>query len=65
MAGHAAIGALAGAATGAVVGLTVMALTPECRSTGSMCGLAIPFVSGGGALVGGAVALVVGLVRNR
>lgn len=37
----------------------------DCRSADSMCGLAIPVMVGGGAISGGVVGLVVGLIRNR
>lgn len=65
VAGHTAIGAGAGAATGALAFLAMYALDDECHSPDSMCGLAIPVMVGGGALSGGAVGLVVGMIRNR
>ncbi|MBW3570729.1 MAG: hypothetical protein KY467_06455 [Gemmatimonadetes bacterium] len=65
VAGHVGVGAAAGAVTGAAASLAVFSLWSECRSTGSMCGLAFPFLIGGGAVAGGTVGLVVGLIRNR
>jgi uncharacterized membrane protein len=65
VAGHAGVGAAAGAVTGAAASLAIYAFSSDCRSTGSMCGLAFPFIIGGGAVTGGAVGLVVGLIRNR
>lgn len=65
VAGHAGVGAAAGAVTGAAASLAIYALSPDCRSTGSMCGLAFPFLIGGGALTGAAAGLLVGLIRNR
>lgn len=63
--GHAAVGAGAGAATGALAYLAFYALSDGCRTPEAMCGLAIPFLVGGGAVAGGAVGLVAGLIRNR
>lgn len=63
--GHAAVGAGVGALAGALTYVAAFGLSDECRSTGSMCGLAIPFLVGGGAVAGGVVGLVVGLVRNH
>jgi hypothetical protein len=63
--GHAGVGAAAGAATGVAASLAIHAFSPECRSTGSMCGLAFPFIVGGGAATGGVVGLVMGLIRTR
>lgn len=63
--GHVAVGAGAGAAAGALAYLAIFALSDDCRSPEAMCGLAIPLVVGGGAVAGGAVGLVVGLVRNH
>lgn len=65
VAGHVGVGAAAGVVTGAAASLAMFSLWSECRSTGNMCGLAVPFLVGAGAVTGGAVGLVVGLVRNR
>jgi hypothetical protein len=65
VAGHVGVGAAAGAVTGAAASLAMYALWSECRTTGNMCGLAVPFLVGAGAVSGGTVGLVVGLVRNR
>lgn len=64
-AGHAAVGAAAGAGAGVLASLALFAFDPDCRRGESMCGLAIPVFIGGGALTGSVVGLVVGLVRNR
>lgn len=65
IAGHAAVGAGVGVATGALASLAMFAFQPGCDMGESMCGLAIPALVGGGALTGAAVGAVVGLVRNR
>jgi hypothetical protein len=65
VAGHAAVGAGVGAATGALGFLAMYALTLDCRSPDSMCGLAIPVMVGGGAVTGAVAGAVVGLIRNR
>lgn len=64
-AGHAAVGAAAGAGAGVLASLAMFAVDEDCRRSESMCGLAIPVFIGGGALTGSVVGLVVGLVRNR
>lgn len=63
--GHAAVGAGAGAVTGALAYLAYYGVSDGCRTPEGMCGLAIPFLVGGGAVAGGAVGLVAGLIRNR
>jgi|GEM_PF-3516798 len=63
--GHTVVGAAAGAATGGLAFLAIYALSSDCHATESMCGIAIPFMVGGGAVTGGLVGLVVGLIRNR
>lgn len=56
---------LIGAAAGALVGLSVMALSPDCWSPDSMCGMVVPAMAGAGAVAGGAVGLVIGVIRTR
>jgi hypothetical protein len=65
VAGHTAVGAGAGALAGVLASVAMFAFDEDCRPGDSMCGLAVPVFIGGGALTGGAVGLVVGLIRNR
>ena len=65
VAGHTAVGAGVGALAGVLASAVMFAFDEDCRPGDSMCGLAVPVFIGGGALTGGAVGLVVGLIRNR
>jgi hypothetical protein len=65
VAGHAAIGAGAGALAGVLASAALFVFDEECRYADSMCGLAVPVFIGGGTLTGGVVGLVVGLIRNH
>src|SRR5688500_3857456 len=42
VAGHAAVGALAGLGVGALASVALFVLQPDCRNAESMCGLAVP-----------------------
>ena len=54
-----------GAGVGALAGLALLALSPDCWSPDSWCAIAILPVAGTGAVVGGGVGLGVGALRNR
>ncbi|HEX8318710.1 hypothetical protein [Longimicrobium sp.] len=54
-----------GVGVGALAGLALIALSPNCWEADSMCGIAILPMAGVGAVVGGVVGLGVGAIRNR
>ncbi|HEY7769381.1 hypothetical protein [Longimicrobium sp.] len=54
-----------GVGVGALAGLALIALSPNCWEADSMCGIAIVPMAGVGAVVGGVVGLGVGAIRNR
>lgn len=49
-----------GAVVGALAGTAALYLSYDCFEVGAMCGVGIPLVAGGGALVGGLVGFAIG-----